>query len=596
LQARLDRLSSLERITLQRAAVIGRVFWDTAVVLMNATAENSPIREPETLVALQALEKRDMVFRRDATVFAGSSAYVFKHEMLREVTYDSVLLRNRPTYHKQVADWLAAQSGERVAEYASLIADHYEMAEEKIPAAEMHEMAALRAQEMASPTLALHHYNRVLTLLADSATHTAWKLTIQERVAALLRLQARLVEATATYRMMRQTAENDGDLAAQARALNGLADVMYEQTHYANMLESATRAEKVAWLVSEEAQLALALRLKSQAYQRLGDVALALAAARQALEFSERLRDAPAIVFSLRQLGAMYIDWGRYTHAQHFLARLQGQLTDWRSEEAPPEVVGLAHRALGELYLRLGQYDEAGRNLVLALRLFRQAEWQHDVGRVLYRLGTAARLRGNVAASTPLYREALAVASASGDRYGELFYRVGLGAALTASGFHRAAEKQLKRLIEYAEDKEQIGDWRGLGAAYLFLAETLLGQGNTAVARSAIYKALYLARHMADEKLQGLAWQVLGRTAVQLPPEELPVVWEERPYGPADCFQESLRLLRRAGGNSPSTLRDQALTLHAWASFEAGRGNAQRSQMMQQEAAALAAEVGLAHE
>ena len=42
---------------LARAAVIGRLFWDTAVVQMNALAEENVIREPETVVALQALEK-----------------------------------------------------------------------------------------------------------------------------------------------------------------------------------------------------------------------------------------------------------------------------------------------------------------------------------------------------------------------------------------------------------------------------------------------------------------------------------------------------------------------------------------------------------
>ncbi|MBK8985724.1 MAG: AAA family ATPase [Chloroflexi bacterium] len=596
LQARLDRLSSLERVTLQRAAVIGRVFWDTAVILMNALAAENVIREPETVVALQALEKREMVFHRDASVFAGSQAFLFKHEMLREVTYESVLLRTRPAYHKQVAGWLAEQSGDRVAEYASLIAEHYEQADEPVPAAEMHEMAAMRAQEMSNPALALQHYGRVLALLADSPVHAAWQVSVQERQARLLRLQAQLVEAAATYRSMRQTAETDGDLSAQARALNGLSDIMLEQMQYANLLENATRAEKVAWLVSDDGQLAQALCFKSEAYHRLGDNSLALASARQALEFSERLGDAPAIIRSLHLLSSLYIDWGRQTHALHFLERLQTLAADWAADKRSGPTLILAYQALGDLRLKMGRYAAAEQDLLLALRRARQLERQQDVAQALHRLGNVAYLRGDARAAIPAYREALATASAVGDRYGEMAYRTDLGGALASVGQHAVAERLLRRIIQYAESKEAVGQWRGTGAAYLFLAEAVLGQGKTAAAQQAVLQAQTLALHMADDRLRGITWYVMGLTSRQMSPEELPLMLNDRAYQPGDCFQESLRLLRRAGGPSPRTYREQIRTLQAWAEYEAAQGAASRSNIMRQEAAALAEELGVATE
>jgi len=591
LQARLDRLSSLERVTLQRAAVIGRVFWDTAVVVMNALADDNIIREPETAVALQALEKREMVFHRNASVFANTQAFLFKHEMLREVTYESVLLRTRPIYHKQVASWLAEQSGERVAEYASLIANHFELAEEPIAAAEMHEMAAMRAEEMANPALALRHYRRILALLADSPVHATWQVSIQERVARLLRLQAQLVEAAATFRAMRQTAENDGDLAAQARALNGLSDIMVEQNQYANLLENATRAEKVAWLVSDEVQLAQALRYKSEAYHRLGDNSLALASARQALDFSERLGEDTAVIQSLQLLAMLYIDWGRQSHAFHFLERLQAVADRTGAENGSTASRVLAYRALGKLQNQLGQYEAAEQNLLTALQLARQSERQSEVGQILHQLGNVARLRGSPRAAVPMYREALTIASAIGDRYGEMFYRVDLGGALAGVGHYPAAERLLRRIIQYAESKETIGQWRGLGQAYLFLAEAALGQEKTAVAQDALLKAQDVALHMADDKLRGITWHGLGQAAQQNGSTQTLMI-DERPYKPSDCFKESLRLLRRAGGNSTATYREQIRTLQAWADYEATQSNESRSAILRQEAAALAEELG----
>lgn len=593
LQARLDRLSSLERLSLQRAAVIGRIFWDTAVILMNALAPDNVIREPESVAALQALEKRELIFQRDVSTFAGSQAYLFKHEMLREVTYESVLLRARPIYHRQVASWLAEQSGERVGEFASLIADHYERAEEPIAAAEMHELAALRAQEMSNPALALQHYNRMLLLLADTPYQAAWLVGIQERVAQLLYTQARLVEAAARYREMRQTAENDGNLAAQARALNGLSAIMFEQAQFANLLETGTRAEKVAWLVGEEVQLIQALQYKAEAYRRLGDTALALASARQALELSERLGEETAVVSSLHLLGALYASWGRQTHVTHYLERLQTlarQAAELRHDGA---TAGLAYRALGELQITLGQFETAGQSLLAALRCYQEAERPGESALTLYWLARLARLQGNGEAALPLYREAIADASARGDRYTEMSFRVDLAAALLQTGQAATAERLLARLIQYAENGAILGEWRYFSEAYLFWAEALLALGRVTAAAQAGEMAETHSYLMADDRLRGEAWRVLGLIAEQLPEGERPLRLHNHDYDPAGCFQESLRLLRRAGGSSPITFREQVQTLRAWAAYEAGQGNHSRSQIMAQEATALAAEIGL---
>jgi tetratricopeptide (TPR) repeat protein len=65
-----------------------------------------------------------MVYRREASAFADAREYLFKHDILREVTYESVLKRLRRRYHGLVADWLIAQVSGRVGEYSGLIAGH----------------------------------------------------------------------------------------------------------------------------------------------------------------------------------------------------------------------------------------------------------------------------------------------------------------------------------------------------------------------------------------------------------------------------------------------------------------------------------------
>jgi predicted ATPase len=56
--------------------------------------------------------------------------YVFRHAILRDVTYDTVIPRQRRALHKLVADWLIEVGGERAGEHTLLVAEHYARAEE----------------------------------------------------------------------------------------------------------------------------------------------------------------------------------------------------------------------------------------------------------------------------------------------------------------------------------------------------------------------------------------------------------------------------------------------------------------------------------
>src|SRR5215207_750674 len=95
LQARLDRLTPEEKTVLQRASVIGRVFWDGAVehlgagvtaVASRATGRAAPQGRTHTTMpaeavarVLESLRGKELVYRREASAFAGAREYIFKH-------------------------------------------------------------------------------------------------------------------------------------------------------------------------------------------------------------------------------------------------------------------------------------------------------------------------------------------------------------------------------------------------------------------------------------------------------------------------------------------------------------------------------------
>ena len=80
LQARLDSLPVAERETLQRASVVGRLFWDAAVVYVGDD-------DPASVASVwPALGRRELVYSREETAFEGTREFVFKHALLRDVT------------------------------------------------------------------------------------------------------------------------------------------------------------------------------------------------------------------------------------------------------------------------------------------------------------------------------------------------------------------------------------------------------------------------------------------------------------------------------------------------------------------------------
>jgi ABC-type oligopeptide transport system substrate-binding subunit/class 3 adenylate cyclase len=180
LQARLDSLPPDEKMLLQRAAVVGRLFWDAAVVELKAKVEGGLDREKISSL-LEVVRDRELIFRRERSAFVGAEEYIFKHALLRDVTYETVLLKLRRVYHKQVARWLEVAAGKRIGEYLGLIAGHFELAGEVEKAVEY----LLHAGDQARLTYACQeasgYYQRALPLLdkqgkQDQAARTLMKL------------------------------------------------------------------------------------------------------------------------------------------------------------------------------------------------------------------------------------------------------------------------------------------------------------------------------------------------------------------------------------------------------------------------------------
>ena len=118
LASRIDLLDPTDKRILQAAAVVGRVFWPGPVADL-AGVEGADVGD-----ALRRLEDRELVFSRAGSTLSGQPELHFKHVLTRDVAYESLPRRDRAPAHRAVARWLERTAGERVGEFAELLAYH----------------------------------------------------------------------------------------------------------------------------------------------------------------------------------------------------------------------------------------------------------------------------------------------------------------------------------------------------------------------------------------------------------------------------------------------------------------------------------------
>ena len=156
LMARLDRLSTAKEVA-QRAAVLGREF---GYGLLAATAG---IEEGLLRQGLARLVEAEIVFARGEPPHA---TYTFKHALVQEAAYASLLKRTRQQLHDRVVDVLVAQFPARVAAEPDVVARHAEAAGRIDEAIAYLQCAGGQAQARSAHGEAIAQLRRALALLA----------------------------------------------------------------------------------------------------------------------------------------------------------------------------------------------------------------------------------------------------------------------------------------------------------------------------------------------------------------------------------------------------------------------------------------------
>ena len=482
LQARLDSIRPDEKLALQRAAVIGYVFWDQALAAIDAHAAD----------ALPAVQQRALVTPHPQAGFDGVREYAFSHHILQQVAYATVLKRIRRGYHGVAARWLAALTGARAKDFLGLAAEHFLKAGEPARACEYFTRAAEHAAARYAHEAVMSLVSQALASMAADIPADDITVTAHDASLASARLHWRLIDVRErTLGLLGRRAEQSvdiGTLATLADTLNDdrlrfeaawrRCDIALRVADYRSMEIAAQHALKLALQVGDSELRLRAQQRLSIALGNLGDLDAGKQMARAGFDEARAL--------GLRKLESLFLNVLSVT------ASMQGDpmlalaidteklLID--RELGNPLIEAVTVGNLGESWLQVGDFAQARYHLQEGLRL------SHAVGDLamqctqLLNLSQAVARHGDAEEALALAQAALDIAVAVQNPESQARALWCSGRAELARGQHAAAAVAFERAHALARADDSVNQHDAAAG----IAQVALARGDVAAALRAL--------------------------------------------------------------------------------------------------------------
>ena len=388
LMARLDRLGTAKEIA-QWGAVLGREFtYDVlcAVVPFDAGVLQEGLRQ---------LVQAELVFQRG---LLPQVHYRFKHALIQDAAYASLLTRRRQAMHERIAQTLEAQFPQITESEPELLAYHYTAAGRAESAIPYWRQAGQHAVERSANQEAANHLRAALDLLV-TLPHTPAR-DQQE-------LELQLV------------------LGPVLMSTKGYGHIEVEHAY--------SRARALSERIETTPQLFPALWGLRLFYGMRGELSIAKALANQMLHLAQQQSDTTLTLAAHQALGVTLYCQGEFVTAHRQLDRGMSFHTSQTARVGALRDPALACLAIDAMSLwMLGYPDQALAKSQQALHLARSLSHPYSLAYVLDHAARFHQVRGEVQTSQTLAEAAIAICQEQGYEQYERAATMQRGWALTA--------------------------------------------------------------------------------------------------------------------------------------------------------------------
>lgn len=478
MRARLTRVDALERATLDRAAIVGEVFWDGAILGQMRSDRNAPgdasdplsiwpdDADADALVsALVRLQQKGFVEALDQSDLPGATEYTFSLEGTRALLYAEIEDEVRTRRHAAVARWLGLVGQVRREGVAAMIAPHLEKAGQHARAGRAYLEAATYEHRHRRIHRALRYIERALEQVP--AEDVVRRIEALHEHGSMLATVGRYDESIAAFTEMLRHAWNIGARGKGGAALNRIARAHRARGEDERAQEVFLRALELFRAAGDLRGVAATLDDLAQVDVRRGELELGFAHANEALEIRRAHADERGEAVSLNTLGQLEYRRGHLDAAESFA------------------------RAALELRERIGDAEGALQSSNT--------------------LGVLAYERGDRAGAVLAWRSALERAREIADRRSECFLLNNVGEARLSDGAFDEAAVALERALEVASE---IGDVRSVAEVKRNLGLLALRRGDED-ATTRLESALDEALAYGGRDMVALAHRALGESRAQ---------------------------------------------------------------------------------
>ena len=204
LGARIDRLPELTKHILQNASVVGRSF--ELRVLNKLTHLNDVLN-----VHIQYLEEVSLVEPL-------LNEYAFRHVLIQETAYDSILIKKRTDLHRQIGEALEELHTNRIEEFAPLVANHFYAAQDS-RSLKYDILAGEKAARLYANAEAATHFSRALEVARHYGNNAEQITKLYTQLGSALELSGRYEQALQNYDDMQTFGRKSGERSTEMAAL-----------------------------------------------------------------------------------------------------------------------------------------------------------------------------------------------------------------------------------------------------------------------------------------------------------------------------------------------------------------------------------------
>jgi predicted ATPase len=444
IMARIDRLLDEARRTLQLASVVGRNFRYLVLQWLSTAAALTHLD-----VDLADLQRAELV--REQTRIP-ELEYGFAQAMFRDVAYESLLVRDRRTYHRLVGQQLEEVYGAAQREDVyELLAHHYSLSDDQAKA---------------------------LTYLIKAGDKTRSAYANKE--------------AINFYRQAEALVEELGDADDKAAIAEGLGDVAYHIGEYDEALHRFNQALRFR---HDPQQLADLHRRIGAVYEKRGEYVQALT----------------SVMMGTSLLTPDYettVEMARLLTLQCRVHHQQGQFEEAIAsgekalaivaETAHYREIAQAHKELGNAYEGCSNPEEAIGHYERALVILERIGDEHDAS-VIYNNLAIIYYQTDLARSEQYFNNYLRTMQKFGNVWGESSAYLNLGVVHYAQGNY---DKAIEYYLHSLKMKEDLGDNLSIADCHINLGECYRTQGNVAQAIIHLEKGLGVARQIGASQAE----------------------------------------------------------------------------------------------